>query len=246
MSVKTFFTDFAAPYNTQNEYAMQRQDGSGVDYYDKLSGNYVTSYEYGSGKKAVNSNYIGNSLNSGLNQIAELLNSIEASRANNAAAAAVAAARETNSFNAEQAAINRAFQQTSAERAMQFESDMAYNQMNFQKEMSNTVYQRAVNDLKAAGLSPLLAYQNLQTSAPVGASGSGHSASGSAASGVKADVSSALGVERQEQAQMLNALALNINSAMALKRLDFDKQKALAGIASDVFSSVLGLVGKVR
>lgn len=156
----------------------------------------------------------------GLLDVAQLINMIQSSTANNAYTAALEAARETNSFNAQQAAINRQFQQTSAERAMQFEREMSQQSMDFSERMSNTLYQRGVEDLKAAGLSPLLAYSNLQTSAPSGVSAAGHSASGSSASGVKADVPSALQVERKREDQLYNAIALNINSALALKRLE--------------------------
>ena len=45
---------------------------------------------------------------------------------------------------------------------------MAQNQMNFQSEMSNTSYQRAVEDMKKAGLSPMLAYQQGGASTPGG------------------------------------------------------------------------------
>jgi len=46
---------------------------------------------------------------------------------------------------------------------------LASNQMDFQREMSNTSYQRAVADMKKAGLSPMLAYSQGGASSPGGA-----------------------------------------------------------------------------
>jgi hypothetical protein len=63
-----------------------------------------------------------------------------------------------------------------AQTSNQFSAQQAQNQMDFQKEMSNTSYQRGTADMQAAGLNPMLAYSQGGASVPTGAMAVGQQA----------------------------------------------------------------------
>lgn len=131
-------------------------------------------------------------------------------------------------FNAAQASLNRNFQAQSAREAMEFSAAEAEKNRLFQSEQANTQWQRAVKDLKAAGLNPILAYSKGGNSAASGSTGSGFSAAGSSAS-----TSSAQG--QQHKAQSVDSI---INSITSIANTLTTNQTK---VATQLISSLFGM-----
>ena len=152
-------------------------------------------------------------------------------------------AQANSAWNAEQAQIQREWQEQQNAIAMEFNRQEAAKNRDWQEMMSNTAHQREIKDLKAAGLNPVLSAMNGNGAAVT----SGATASGVTSAGAKGEADTAVSGAIANLLGSILAANTQIESANINARTQeavADKYNAMSQIVAEINkSATLGSAG---
>lgn len=178
MSISGFLNDFIADYSNKSPSEITSFTGTGksnrgFEYADTQSSSGITDQMIDKLVKG---------FMTGLESYGQ-----SAIKAESAAASAANAKQEEwmrmqQTYNTAERLAAQEFNQASADKQMAFQRSEREAAQTWSEKMSNTSYQRMIEDLKAAGLNPALAYTQGGSSAPTSSGSSGAAAVSSPAS----------------------------------------------------------------